>query len=515
MKNNNIDRRVRVRFAPSPTGPLHIGGARTALYNYLFARQNGGDMIIRIEDTDSHRFVPGAEDYIIEALHWLGIEIDEGIGTTPEGPHAPYRQSERRDIYRNYVGQLLSEGKAYYAFDTPEELEKHRAEIPNFQYDAQNRLSLRNSLSLTEEEVKKLIADGTQYVVRLKIEPDVDITVNDIIRGEVVINSSVLDDKVLYKSADDLPTYHLANVVDDHLMEISHVIRGEEWLPSSPLHVLLYRAFGWEDTMPQFAHLPLLLKPEGNGKLSKRDGDRLGFPVFPLLWTDPVTQAISSGYRESGYLPNAVVNFLALLGWNSGTDQEIFSMKELIDSFDLKKCSKSGAKFDYEKGKWFNHKYIQELSGKEIVLLSKAHIERAYLPYDEDRLAAATEIIKDRITLLSDLPALISFFFVAPISYDESAIKKRWKEDTPVQLQEVRSFLASITDWKSAHLEDTLKSFIAEKGFNLGGIMNPLRLSLVGALQGPHLFDILEFIGKNETLARIEKAIDTIGSLKQ
>ena len=357
------EKKVRVRFAPSPTGALHIGGVRTALYNYLFAKQNGGDMILRIEDTDSNRFVPGAEEYIIESLEWLGIKFDEGVKYG--GNFGPYRQSERRDIYKKYVKQLLDSGNAYIAFDTPEELDAKRNEIANFQYDASTRLGMRNSLTLSAEEVEKLIADGNQYVVRFKIEPNEDVKVNDRIRGEVIINSSILDDKVLYKSADELPTYHLANIVDDHLMEVTHVIRGEEWLPSAPLHVLLYRAFGWES--PEFAHLPLLLKPDGNGKLSKRDGDRLGFPVFPLEWKDPKTGDISSGYRESGYLPEAVINFLALLGWNPGNNQEIMSMEDLVNLFSLNHCSKSGAKFDYEKGKWFNHKYIQMKSNEEII----------------------------------------------------------------------------------------------------------------------------------------------------
>ncbi|MEG1544678.1 MAG: glutamate--tRNA ligase, partial [Tannerellaceae bacterium] len=360
-------RKVRVRFAPSPTGALHIGGVRTALYNYLFAKQQGGDMILRIEDTDSGRFVPGAEDYIIEALTWLGIQFDEGVSFG--GSYGPYRQSERRAIYKTYVDQLLNDGLAYVAFDTPEELEVKRTEIANFQYDASTRMQMRNSLTLAPNETKALIDAGNQYVVRIKIEPNEDIIVNDLIRGEVVINSSVLDDKVLYKSSDQLPTYHLANIVDDHLMEVTHVIRGEEWLPSAPLHVLLYRYFGWTETMPQFAHLALLLKPEVNGKLSKRYGDRLGFPVFPLEWQDPKTGDVSSGYRESGYLPEAVVNFLALLGWNPGHDQEMMSMDDLIKSFDLTRCSKSGAKFDYEKGKWFNHQYLQKKDNSELAAL--------------------------------------------------------------------------------------------------------------------------------------------------
>lgn len=347
-----MDKKVRVRFAPSPTGPLHIGGVRTALYNYLFARQNGGDMILRIEDTDSGRFVPGAEEYINESLSWLGIKIDEGV--REGGEYGPYKQSERRDIYRTHVDTLLKSGNAYIAFDTPEELEAKRAEIQNFQYDASTRGFMKNSLTLTDEEVQKRIENGEKYVVRFKIEPDRDVIVKDLIRGNVTINSSILDDKVLYKSADDLPTYHLANIVDDHQMLVTHVIRGEEWLPSAPLHVLLYEAFGWKDTMPEFVHLPLLLKPDGKGKLSKRDGDRLGFPVFPLEWKDPKSGEISSGYRESGYLPQAVINFLALLGWNPGNDQEIMNMDELIKLFSFEPCSKSGAKFGYEKGKWFN-----------------------------------------------------------------------------------------------------------------------------------------------------------------
>ena len=349
-------REVRVRFAPSPTGPLHIGGVRTALYNFLFARQHGGKLVFRIEDTDSNRFVPGAEDYILESFKWLGIDFDEGVSFG--GQYGPYRQSERREIYRRYVDQLLDEGKAYYAFDTPKELDAKRGEIQNFQYDASTRMQMRNSLALPADETARLLQEGVNYVVRFKIEPGEDVHVNDIIRGDVVINSSILDDKVLYKNADGLPTYHLANIVDDHLMEISHVIRGEEWLPSAPLHVLLYRALGWEETMPRFAHLPLLLKPDGKGKLSKRDGDRLGFPVFPLEWTDPKTGETSSGYRESGYLPEAVVNFLALLGWNPGNDEELLSMDDLVRLFDLTKCSKAGAKFDYVKGQWFNHEYI-------------------------------------------------------------------------------------------------------------------------------------------------------------
>jgi len=374
---------VRVRFAPSPTGALHIGGVRTALYNYLFAKAHGGELLLRIEDTDSQRFVPGAEAYIIEALEWLGIRFDGGVRSG--GDCGPYRQSERRDIYRKYVQQLLDAGKAYIAFDTPEELEEKRKTVANFQYDATTRTSMRNSLVLPREEVDALIAGGAQYVVRFLVTPDVEVEVDDMIRGRVTFNSSVLDDKVLYKSADDLPTYHLANIVDDHLMRITHVIRGEEWLPSAPLHVLLYEAFGWRDTMPRFAHLALLLKPEGNGKLSKRDGDRLGFPVFPLRWVDPKTGEVSSGYRESGYLPEAVVNFVALLGWNPGNDhEEVMSMEELIRYFRIEKCSKAGAKFDYEKGKWFNHHYIQTSSNERLAALLRPSLEAAGITFDAD-----------------------------------------------------------------------------------------------------------------------------------
>ena len=388
--------KVRVRFAPSPTGALHIGGVRTALFNYLFARQHGGDMLLRIEDTDSTRFVPGAEEYITESLAWLGIEIDEGIcqdAPNGKGDHGPYRQSERRDIYHKYVDQLLASGNAYIAFDTPEQLEAKRAEIANFQYDARTREQMVNSLTLSKEEVEARIAAGEKYVVRFKVEPNIDVHVHDLIRGEVVINSNILDDKVLYKSADDLPTYHLANIVDDHLMEISHVIRGEEWLPSAPLHVLLYKAFGWEDTMPQFAHLPLLLKPDGNGKLSKRDGDRLGFPVFPLEFHNQKDGSVSSGYREEGYYPEAVINFLALLGWHATGDQEMYTMQELIEQFSLERVSKSGAKFDYEKGKWFNHQYLQLRSNEELaeqfMPILKARLSEYSVPFASSPLASS------------------------------------------------------------------------------------------------------------------------------
>ena len=500
---------VRVRFAPSPTGPLHIGGVRTALYNYLFARQHGGKLIFRIEDTDSHRFVPGAEDYIIEAFKWLGITFDEGVSFG--GNKGPYRQSERREIYKTYVKQLLDAGKAYIAFDTPEELDAKRNEIKNFQYDAHTRGMMRNSLTLGEEETKRLIESGEQYVVRFKIEPNEDVHVNDIIRGDVVINSSILDDKVLYKSADELPTYHLANIVDDHLMEITHVIRGEEWLPSAPLHVLLYRAFGWEDSMPRFAHLPLLLTPAGKGKLSKRDGDRLGFPVFPLEWTDPKTGERSSGYRESGYLPEAVVNFLALLGWNPGTDQEILSMQELIDQFDLEKCSKAGARFDYVKGTWFNHEYILKKTDAELAPDFDRILRQNGIEAPMERVTAVVGMMKSRVNFIKELWPLCKFFFVAPESYDEKTTRKRWKENSHTQLSELCDFLEQLDDFSLENQETQVMKWIEEKEYRTGDIMNAWRLALVGEGKGPHMFDISAFLGKEETLRRTRRAIEVLG----
>lgn len=505
-----MDRKVRVRFAPSPTGPLHIGGVRTALYNYLFARKHGGDMILRIEDTDSHRFVPGAEDYINEALAWLGIGIDEGV--REGGAYGPYKQSERRDIYREHVKMLLDAGKAYIAFDTPAELEAKRAEVPNFQYDASTRDSMRNSLSLPADEVKRLIDGGTQYVVRFKIEPGIDVVVNDLLRGEVKINSSVLDDKVLYKSADDLPTYHLANIVDDHLMEVSHVIRGEEWLPSAPLHVLLYEAFGWSDTAPSFVHLPLLLKPDGKGKLSKRDGDRLGFPVFPLEW-HPEGGEVSSGYRESGYLPEAVVNFLALLGWNPGDDSEIMSMDELIEKFDFGHCSKSGAKFDYEKGRWFNHEYLQKLPDERLAGLFKPVLAANGVnpdDFSDDYFARAVGMVKGRIYFVKDLWDQAKFFFKAPETYNPKDVKKRWNEDTPRIMGELVEVLRSIDDFSSKAAEPVVLDWIASKGYHLGNVMNAFRLTVVGECKGPHMFDITELLGKDETINRINKGVESI-----
>ena len=508
-----MERRVRVRFAPSPTGPLHIGGVRTALYNYLFARQHGGDMILRIEDTDSQRFVPGAEDYINEALAWLGIGIDEGV--REGGNYGPYKQSERRDIYREHVQMLLDAGKAYYAFDTPEELEAKRKEMANFQYDTRTRLSMRNSLTLPADEVKAMIDRGEKYVVRFKIEPDRDVEVIDLIRGKVTINSSILDDKVLYKRADDLPTYHLANIVDDHLMEVTHVIRGEEWLPSAPLHVLLYEAFGWADTMPQFVHLPLLLKPDGagKGKLSKRDGDKLGFPVFPLEWHDPETGAVSMGYRERGYLPQAVVNFLALLGWNSGDDQEIMTMDELIAKFSFEHCSKSGAKFDYKKGAWFNHEYLLREDDTTLAQLFKPVLEANGVKPEEfgdDFITRTVALVKGRVSFVSELWDQGKFFYVAPTSYAEKDIKKRWSAEMPAIMEELIGVLEGIADFTSKPSEDIVLAWIAEKGYHLGNVMNAFRLTVVGECKGPHMFDVTELIGKEETIDRIRRGIAEI-----
>ena len=504
------ERKVRVRFAPSPTGALHIGGVRTALYNYLFARQHGGEMIFRIEDTDSNRFVPGAEEYILESFKWLGIPFDEGVSFG--GDHGPYRQSERKSIYKKYVDQLLEAGKAYIAFDTPEELDAKRGEVANFQYDASTRGSMRNSLTLSKEEVDALIADGQQYVVRFKIEPNENVVVNDQIRGEVVINSSILDDKVLYKSADQLPTYHLANIVDDHLMEVSHVIRGEEWLPSAPLHVLLYRAFGWEDTMPAFAHLPLLLKPEGNGKLSKRDGDRLGFPVFPLEWKDPKTGDISSGYREAGYLPEALINFLALLGWNPGNDQEVMTMDEMIKLFDLKRCSKSGAKFDYKKGIWFNHTYIQQKSNEEIAELFLPVLKENGVEAPMDTVVAVVGMMKDRVNFVSELWDSSKFFFVPPTAYDEKTAKKRWKEDSAERMTELAGVIEALEDFSPQNQEAVVMQWITDNGYHMGNIMNAFRLAIVGEGKGPHMFDITSIIGNADPIARLQRAVVVLGT---
>ena len=511
QSTENSNRPVRVRFAPSPTGPLHIGGVRTALYNYLFARRHGGKMILRIEDTDSTRFVPGAEDYINESLRWLGIEIDEGV--REGGSFGPYKQSERRDIYREHVQKLLDAGKAYLAFDTPEELEAKRNEKKNFQYDASTRMEMRNSISLPEEEVKNLLDSGARYVVRFKIDPGRDVLVNDLLRGPVTIKSDILDDKVLYKSSDNLPTYHLANIVDDHLMEVSHVIRGEEWLPSAPLHVLLYEAFGWQDTMPHFVHLPLLLKPDGKGKLSKRDGDRLGFPVFPLEWRDPKTGDISSGYRESGYLPEAVINFLALLGWNPGDNSEIMDMSTLIQKFGFDHCSRAGAKFAFEKGKWFNHQYIQamtdeELAEKFIPILKEHGVDPE--KFGKEYIKKAVGLVKSRINFIPELWEQTKYFFLAPEEYDAKAVKKRWSATMPDIMNELIKTLEQLPSFKSAEAEPIVLDWIKSNELHMGNVMNAFRLAVVGQCTGPHMFDITELIGLEKTIARIRKAIETI-----
>lgn len=505
------NRKVRVRFAPSPTGPLHIGGVRTALYNYLFARHNGGEMILRIEDTDSRRFVPGAEDYINEALAWLGIKIDEGV--RQGGPHGPYRQSERRDTYRKHVKMLLDAGKAYIAFDTPEELQAAREATPNFQYDASTRGQMRNSLTMSAEEVERRIAEGEPYVVRFKIEPGREVAVDDLLRGRVTINSSVLDDKVLYKSADDLPTYHLANIVDDHLMEVSHVIRGEEWLPSAPLHFLLYEAFGWSDTRPEFVHLPLLLKPDGKGKLSKRDGDRLGFPVFPLDWRDPQSGDLTHGYREGGYLPEAVVNFLALLGWNPGDDTELMDMDELIKRFSIEHCSRSGAKFAYEKGRWFNHEYIQKLDPERLTDLFTDVLKNHGVDtgsFSRDYIGRAAAMVKDRVSFIEELWANARFFFEAPTEYEAKSVKKRWTPDMPQHMKDLIGQLRALPTLESKKAEEIILGWIKENGLHMGNVMNAWRLAVVGECKGPHMFDILELMGIDENVARIEAAIERI-----
>ena len=494
-----MTRPVRVRFAPSPTGPLHIGGVRTALYNYLFARRHGGKMILRIEDTDSQRFVPGAEAYIIESLEWCGIHIDEGVGQG--GPHAPYRQSERREIYLKYALQLVDAGWAYYAFDTADELNALRAQYEErgetFAYNASVRERLATSLALPADEVRARIERGDQWVVRFKMPADETVRMHDLIRGDVEVNTSTLDDKVLYKSADALPTYHLANIVDDHLMEITHVIRGEEWLPSLPLHYLLYRAFGWEATQPEFAHLPLLLKPTGGGKLSKRDGDKMGFPVFPLFWQSP-TGETAHGYREDGYFPEAFINMLALLGWNPGTEQELFSMQELIDAFSLERVSKSGARFQPDKAKWFNAQYMHRKSDAELAALYQPILRAHGIEVTDEVAGRAAGIMKERATFITDLWELTSFFFVAPTQYEEKQVRKYWKGENPDRLREVREVLASIDDFSLENTERIVHAWIEQKGYPMGQIMNTLRLALVGAGKGPGMYDVTSFIGKEE-----------------
>jgi glutamyl-tRNA synthetase len=500
-----MSKQVRVRFAPSPTGPLHIGGVRTALFNYLFAKKNNGVFYLRIEDTDQNRFVPGAEQYIMEALDWLGIAPSETVGKNEK--FGPYRQSERKALYKQYADQLIASGNAYYAFDTAESLDslrkQYEAEGKTFIYNWSNREKLDTSLVISKEETEKRIAAGQDYVIRFKTPIDETLHLKDIIRGDIKFETNLLDDKVLFKS-DGMPTYHLANIVDDHLMETSHVIRGEEWLPSMPLHVLLYRAFGWE--APEFAHLPLILKPIGNGKLSKRDGDKMGFPVFPLEWK--TEEGISSGYREKGFFPEAVVNFLALLGWNDGTDQELFTLEELCEKFDLNRVHKAGAKFDPEKNKWFNHQYLQKQNDESLAKTFAPILAEKGISTELD-LTKVVFLIKERANFVSDFWELSDYFFVAPTSYDEKAAKN-WKEETPNLMQQLISVLENIGDFTSVTIETIVKDWMTKNEIGMGKVMQPFRLSLVGALKGPHLFDIVEMIGKDETIKRLEKAIASL-----
>jgi len=512
-----MERRVRVRFAPSPTGPLHMGGVRTALYNYLFAKKHGGDFLLRIEDTDQTRYVEGAEDYIQEALKWCGIIPDEGQGYG--GDFGPYKQSERKEqnLYRQYAEQLVADDKAYYAFDTPEELEQMREDLKKAgvaapQYNAISRIRMKNSVSLSAEEVAKRMADGEPYVIRIKIPRNEEIKFKDIIRGWVSVHSSNLDDKVLFKS-DGMPTYHLANIVDDHLMNISHVIRGEEWLPSAPLHVYLYEVFGWSESMPEFAHLPLLLKPDGNGKLSKRDGDRLGFPVFPLEWQDPKTKETSSGYREKGYFPEAFVNILAFLGWNPGTSQEVFSMQELIDAFSLERVGKAGAKYDPEKAKWYNQQYLRAKNNETIAEeLIRQHGDMAELKgVDVSFLAGICELMKERATFLSDIVNEGGYFFNAPSEYDEKTTRKKWKEGSTDLMKEWLAEFNAIADYTAEQIEETFKAFLEQKGLGIGAVLPLFRLLVTGKGMGPSMFAIAALLGKEETANRMTAGIEKLG----
>ncbi|UII77627.1 glutamate--tRNA ligase [Flagellimonas sp. HMM57] len=504
-----MSQKVRVRFAPSPTGPLHIGGVRTALFNYLFAKKHGGDFILRIEDTDQNRYVEGAEAYIVEALNWCGIPFDEGPGaSSKDGDFGPYRQSERKHLYKAYAMELIEKGHAYYAFDTAEQLDFHRkdheAKGKTFIYNWHNRLKLSNSLSLNPEEVKRKLDAGEDYVIRFKSPQDQELLLHDIIRGEIKIDTNILDDKVLFKS-DGMPTYHLANIVDDHLMEISHVIRGEEWLPSLALHQLLYNAFGWKS--PEFAHLPLIMKPVGKGKLSKRDGEKGGFPVFPLSWNE------SEGYREAGFFPEAVVNFLALLGWNPGTEQELFSLEELVEVFTLERVNKSGARFDPDKTKWYNHQYLQQKNDGELASLFGSMLNSKELPREAqsaEYLEKVVSLIKERANFVADFWELGSYFFEAPASYNEKAVKKQWKEGTPELMQHVLDIVKTTEDFNSATVETNVKSWITDNELSFGKVMGPLRLIIVGDMKGPHIFDILALLGKEESVARIEKALEVL-----
>jgi glutamyl-tRNA synthetase len=504
--------KVRVRFAPSPTGPLHIGGVRTALYNYLFAKKHGGDFLLRVEDTDQTRFVAGAEKYIIEALEWCGISPDEGIGGEDRG-NGPYRQSERKPMYREYVDQLLENDKAYIAFDTAEELDQMRqmakeAGAANWQYNYITRDNMKNSLTLAKEEVEAKIAAGEPYVVRMKLPRDHEVRFEDTIRGWVSVNTNNMDDKVLFK-ADGMPTYHLANIVDDHLMRITHVIRGEEWLPSAPLHVMLYEAFGWD--CPTFAHLPLLLKPDGPGKLSKRDGDRLGFPVFPIDWKNDETGETASGYREFGFYPSAFINMLALLGWNPGTEQEIFDLQGLIEAFDLSKVSKSGAKFDFEKGKWFNQLYLRELSEGELATALENELNKEGLSYDPQHLGTIASMMSERATFPQDLLAEGRFLFERPAEYDEKTRTKKWKDDSAAMMQDVADRFEALDSFVTTEIEASFKGYLAEKELGFGKVGPSFRLAVTGKGMGPSMFVICEVLGKQEVLARIETAIKTLG----
>ena len=503
---------VRVRFAPSPTGPLHIGGVRTALYNYLFARSKGGKMILRIEDTDQSRLVEGAEEYLIDALKWCGIEIDESV--VHGGNFGPYKQSERKELYRPYAEKLVEKGGAYYAFDTPEDLDLMRkrmkaAGVTSPQYNSITRSEMQNSLSLSKDEVKKKLNSGEPYVIRVKMPRSEEIKINDIIRGWVVVNTNNMDDKVIFKS-DGMPTYHLANVVDDYSMKITHVIRGEEWLPSAPLHVLLYRYLGWENEMPKFAHLPLILKPDGDGKLSKRDGDRLGFPVFPIQWTNPQTQEISPGYRESGYIAEAFINMLAFLGWNPGTTKEIFSMQELIESFSLERVGRAGAKFDFDKTRWFNQQYLRAKSKEELSSYLQLILQENGIKAENDYVETVCEQLKERATFVKDMWEEGKYYFSPPVAYDEKTIQKKWKEDTPKHLMELKNRIESISNFSSENIEKEFKIYLKENKLGMGNLLPIFRVSLTGLAMGPSLFDIASLIGKEETLKRMESALEKI-----
>ncbi len=507
-----MEREVRVRFAPSPTGPLHIGGVRTALYNYLFARKMGGKMLLRIEDTDQARFVPGAEEYILESLAWCGITLDEG--PVNGGPHAPYRQSERKPIYRQYARQLIDSGHAYYAFDTAEELEAMRerlkaAKVAQPQYNSITRTTMKNSLTLPEEEVKQRLESGAPYVIRLKVPRKEEVRVQDLIRGWVMVHSSAIDDKVLMKS-DGMPTYHLANIVDDHLMEITHVIRGEEWLPSAPLHVLLYRYLGWESTMPEFAHLPLLLKPDGNGKLSKRDGDKLGFPVFPLRWQDPFSGEVSSGYRESGFLPEAFVNFLAFLGWNPGTEQELFTMEELIEAFSIDRIGKSGTRFDIGKARWYNEQYLRVKPDAELAQYLLRDLALHGISCSPEKAEKIARVMKERVTFPQDFWRDATYFFVPPQAYNEQVAAKKWNSQTAAVFADFKDRLPEIADFRAGNVKELLLRVLAEHNMKIGMVMQALRLALTGVDGGPDLMDIIEIIGKEETIQRIETALERL-----